>query len=95
MDGSSGAALVIALIVMAMLSLLTVSTFDMLTINVQIAGNHAKELQASYIADAGVEVPELDRTDADRRAADRRLARPGELVEVLLRVPEERRLLHP
>ena len=53
--GQSGAALVVALIVMSMLALLTVSSLDMLTINVQIAGNHAHELQALYIADAGIE----------------------------------------
>lgn len=53
--GQSGAALVVALIVMSMLALLTVSSLDMLTVNVQIAGNHAHELQASYIADAGIE----------------------------------------
>ena len=50
-----GAALVVALIVMAVLALLTVSSLDMLTVNVQIAGNHELELKASYIADAGVE----------------------------------------
>lgn len=50
-----GAALVVALIVMAVLALLTITSLDMLTINVQIAGNHENELKASYIADAGVE----------------------------------------
>lgn len=50
-----GAALVIALIIMSMLSLLTIASFDMLSINVQIAGNHERELKAKYIADAGVE----------------------------------------
>ncbi len=55
MEGQSGAALVVALIVMSLLALLTINSLDMLTINVQIAGNHAHELQASYIADAGIE----------------------------------------
>jgi len=50
-----GAALVIALIVMSMLSLLTVSSLEMLTINIQIGNNHVHDLQALYIADAGVE----------------------------------------
>jgi len=46
---------VVALIVMAVLALLTISSLDMLTLNVQLAGNHERELKASYIADAGVE----------------------------------------
>ena len=50
-----GAALVIALIVMSMLSLLTIGSLEMLTVNVQIANNHMHDLQALYIADAGVE----------------------------------------
>jgi len=50
-----GVALVVALIVMAVLALLTISSLDMLTLNVQLAGNHERELKASYIADAGVE----------------------------------------
>jgi Tfp pilus assembly protein PilX len=50
-----GAALVMALIVMSMLSLLTVCSLEMLTLNVQIGNNHAHDLQALYIADAGVE----------------------------------------
>lgn len=50
-----GAALVIALIIMSMLSLLTVSSLEMLTLNVQIANNHIHDLQALYIADAGIE----------------------------------------
>lgn len=50
-----GAALVIALIVMSVLALLTISSLDMLTLNVQLGGNHERELKASYMADAGVE----------------------------------------
>ena len=50
-----GAALIIALIVMTMLSMLTISSLEMLTISVQISGNHVHDLQALYIADAGVE----------------------------------------
>ena len=45
----------VALIVMAVLALLTISSLDMLTLNVQLAGNHERELKASYTADAGVE----------------------------------------
>ena len=50
-----GAALVVALIVMSVLALLTISSLDMLTLNVQLGGNHERELKASYMADAGVE----------------------------------------
>ena len=50
-----GAALVIALIVMTMLSMLTIGSLEMLMLNVQIANNHIHDLQALYIADAGVE----------------------------------------
>jgi len=38
-----------------MLSLLTVSSLEMLTLNIQIANNHIHDLQALYIADAGIE----------------------------------------
>ncbi len=54
-EGQSGVALVVALMVMAVLALLTISSLDMLTVNVQLSGNHERELKASYIADAGVE----------------------------------------
>ena len=50
-----GAALIIALIVMALLSLLIVCLLEMLAINVQITGNHSRDIQALYIAEAGVE----------------------------------------
>lgn len=53
--GQRGAALVIALIVMTMVSMLTIGSLEMLTLNVQIANNHIHDLQALYIADAGVE----------------------------------------
>ncbi len=55
MEDQRGAALVVALIVMSVLALLTIASLDMLTVNVQIVGNHARELRAAYIADAGVE----------------------------------------
>ncbi len=55
MKEQQGAALVVALMVMTLLALLTIGTVAMLTTNVQIADNHARELKASYIADAGVE----------------------------------------
>ena len=51
----SGATLVLALIVMLMLSLLTIGSLEMLRLNLKIAGNHSRDLQVLYIADAGVE----------------------------------------
>jgi Tfp pilus assembly protein PilX len=53
--GQHGAALVIALIVMTMLSMLAIGSLEMLTLNIQIASNHMHDLQALYIADAGME----------------------------------------
>jgi len=50
-----GAALVLALIVMTGLSLLLMSSLEILTTSIQIAGNHIHDIQAMYIADAGVE----------------------------------------
>jgi Tfp pilus assembly protein PilX len=50
-----GAALIVALIVMSMLSLFVISSLEMLIVNVQINSNHVRDLQALYIADAGIE----------------------------------------
>ena len=55
LQGESGVALVVALIVMTMRSLLTISSLEMLTLNVQITNNHIYDLQAMCIADAGLE----------------------------------------
>ena len=50
-----GAALLLTMILMLVLSLLTVSLYEMLQASTQITGNHKLELRATYIADAGVE----------------------------------------
>lgn len=50
-----GAALLLTMMLMLVLSLLTVSLYEMLQASTQITGNHKLELKASYIADAGVE----------------------------------------
>ena len=50
-----GAALIVALIVMSMLSLFVIRSLEMLIVNVQINSNHVHDLQALYIADAGIE----------------------------------------
>ena len=52
---SRGATLIIALIVMGVLSILTIGSLQMLTANIQISNNHIKDMQALYIADAGIE----------------------------------------
>lgn len=59
-----GAALVVALIVMSMLSLFAISSLEMLTTNLQINSNHVHDLQALYIADAGIE-DAIDRLSDD------------------------------
>lgn len=59
-----GAALVVALIVMSMLSLFVISSLEMLITNVQINSNHVHDLQALYIADAGIE-DAIDRLSDD------------------------------
>lgn len=55
MQNERGAALLLTLILMLVLSLLTVSLYEMLQASTQITGNHKLELRATYIADAGVE----------------------------------------
>lgn len=50
-----GAVLIIALMVASALSLLIISTLEMVTSGTYIANNHKKYLQSLYIADAGVE----------------------------------------
>jgi len=50
-----GVALILALIVMTMLSLLVISSLELLTTNIRITGNHIHDIQALYVADAGIE----------------------------------------
>ncbi len=50
-----GAALLLTIILMMVLSLLTVTLFELLQASTQIAGNHRQDLQAINTADAGVE----------------------------------------
>ena len=52
---SKGIALVLALFVLLFLSLLVVVSLDMSTTDQQIATNQIRDMQATYIADAGVE----------------------------------------
>jgi Tfp pilus assembly protein PilX len=54
-ENQQGVALIIALIVMTTLSVLVIASLEMLTTNVQISTNHTHELQALYVAEAGVE----------------------------------------
>jgi len=51
----SGVALLLTMMLMLMLSLLTMSLYELLQTSVQITGNYELDLQTTYIADAGVE----------------------------------------
>ena len=55
LQSESGAALLLTLILMLVLSLLTVSLYELLQTSTQITGNHRLDLQTTYIADAGAE----------------------------------------
>ena len=50
-----GAALLLSVMLMVVLSLLTITLFELLTASTQITGNHRLEIRTLYIADAGVE----------------------------------------
>jgi Tfp pilus assembly protein PilX len=50
-----GIALILALILMTLIFLLTLSAFEMVTVNTQIADNQIRDLQALYVADAGID----------------------------------------
>lgn len=58
----------LTMLIMAALSILTVSALELLTTSMRITGNHKRELEAIYVADAGIEdaVKEL-RNDRDWR----------------------------
>jgi len=49
-----GVALILSLIIMTLLLLLTLSAFEMVAVNAQISDNYIKDLQALYIAEAGI-----------------------------------------
>ena len=51
----SGAAMLLSIMLMVVLSLLTITLFELLTASTQIIGNHRLEIRTLYIADAGVE----------------------------------------
>lgn len=50
-----GAVLLLAIMLMVVFSLLTVTLFDRLKASIQISGNHRMDLRAIYTADAGAE----------------------------------------
>ncbi len=54
-DKERGAALIIALMVAVSLSMLIISTLEMVTSGIYITSNHKKYLRSLYMADAGVE----------------------------------------
>ena len=53
--GNKGIALLLALFSLLFISLLVVAFLDTVTIDQQIATNQIKDMQASFLADAGVE----------------------------------------
>lgn len=55
MRGNKGIALLLALFSLLFISLLVVAFLDIVTIDRQIATNQIRDLQASFIADAGAE----------------------------------------
>jgi Tfp pilus assembly protein PilX len=54
-DNERGVALILAMMLMMALSLLTINSFEMLSSSINIARNHKDDLQALYIAEAGIE----------------------------------------
>ena len=56
MNNEKGVALILALFTMLFLSLIVVAFLDALTIDQQITTNDIRTLEATYIADAGVEM---------------------------------------
>ena len=50
-----GAAMLLSIMLMVVLSLLTITLFELLTASTQITGNHRLEIRTLYVADAGVE----------------------------------------
>ncbi len=55
MQNRKGVALILALFTMLFISLLVVAFLDIVTIDQKIATNQIRDLQANFIADAGVE----------------------------------------
>ncbi|MBU0570668.1 MAG: hypothetical protein KJ995_00470 [Candidatus Omnitrophica bacterium] len=54
-NDQSGIALILALFSLLFVSLLVVALVDTITIDQQISTNHIKDMQAGFLADAGVE----------------------------------------
>jgi len=55
LNNERGVALILAMMVMMALSLLTVNSFEMLSSTIRISRNHKDDLQALYVAEAGIE----------------------------------------
>jgi len=55
LNNERGVALILAMMVMVALSLLTVNSFEMLSGSIRISRNHKDDLQALYVAEAGIE----------------------------------------
>ena len=55
LQNERGAAMLLSIMLMVVLSILTITLFELLTASTQITGNHRLEVRTLYVADAGVE----------------------------------------
>jgi Tfp pilus assembly protein PilX len=55
LNNERGVALILAMMVMVALSLLTINSFELLTSSIRISRNHKDDIQALYVAEAGIE----------------------------------------
>ena len=60
LNNERGVALILAMMVMVALSLLTINSFELLTSSIRISRNHKDDIQALYVAEAGIEDAILD-----------------------------------
>jgi Tfp pilus assembly protein PilX len=50
-----GSALILTLLILMVMSILIISALELLSTDLQIIDNHLRDIQATYIADAGIE----------------------------------------
>ncbi|MFQ6044171.1 MAG: PilX N-terminal domain-containing pilus assembly protein [Candidatus Poribacteria bacterium] len=54
-QNEQGSVLVLVLLILMVMSVLIIGALDLLTTDLKIIGNHLHDIQATYIADAGIE----------------------------------------
>jgi Tfp pilus assembly protein PilX len=54
-DNEKGSALILTLLILMVMSILIVGGLELLTTDLRITDNHLHDIQATYIADAGIE----------------------------------------